>query len=482
MPMTYTPTKELPVLDQLGGRNPFALYRDLLVGVTASSDQPIVSAEIGEPNIPPPEGMDALLTQDIQGWAAYPPLRGTEAFRTAVHGWFTRLHWPGSDPQAATKSGNARQPYVPVTRPPAEFDAFDPEQQIVPVAGAREALNFLLLDLVGSTKKANPAVLVPEPFYHVWSAAPLLTQARVVYIPLDPRGFPDYRSVSRADWEDAVTVLLCSPSNPSGAVAAWDDYAFLLEQADRCDFTIIHDACYADSGAVCGIDYPFDAAATAVTAGSAATSAGSAATSKGSADAAATAVTAVTAVDGRFPVLTGMAHLNPTLRRCFFVCSLSKRASVPGLRVGALIGGKAEMQAHFRLRAAVAPHVAWPLLHVATHLFNEEDHARQVRVTLAERRAVAHDILQDYPGYIAPESAFFLWLPVPSPMTGEQAATKLLEQAGIRVLPGRYLCAPRKRGEPSPGDGFIRVALVSTKRTESCAEPWLVDMKKTLLG
>ena len=59
-------------------------------------------------------------------------------------------------------------------------------------------------------------------------------------------------------------------------------------------------------------------------------------------------------------------------------------------------------------------------------------------------------------GFRRPAGGFFLWLNVGD---GEAAAVKLWEEAGIRVLPGAYMCASDDEGN-NPGAAYIRVALV----------------------
>ena len=54
---------------------------------------------------------------------------------------------------------------------------------------------------------------------------------------------------------------------------------------------------------------------------------------------------------------------------------------------------------------------------------------------------------------------FFLWLNVKD---GSKVALDLWGKAGIKVLPGRFLCRQDENGL-SPGDEYIRVALVNSK-------------------
>jgi DNA-binding transcriptional MocR family regulator len=67
---------------------------------------------------------------------------------------------------------------------------------------------------------------------------------------------------------------------------------------------------------------------------------------------------------------------------------------------------------------------------------------------------VAERILGNRFGFYRPAGGFFLWLDVGD---GEAATLRLWREAGLRVLPGKYMT----RGpEPTPSDPYIRVALV----------------------
>lgn len=73
------------------------------------------------------------------------------------------------------------------------------------------------------------------------------------------------------------------------------------------------------------------------------------------------------------------------------------------------------------------------------------------RKLYAQKFDAADEILAGRFGYERPAGGFFLWLDVGD---GEAAALKLWREAGVKVLPGKYLA----RG--AVGDPYIRVALV----------------------
>ena len=59
-------------------------------------------------------------------------------------------------------------------------------------------------------------------------------------------------------------------------------------------------------------------------------------------------------------------------------------------------------------------------------------------------------------GFYRPQGGFFLWLDVGD---GEAATTTLWRDAGVRVVPGRYLALDEPDGG-NPGAAYIRLALV----------------------
>ena len=80
----------------------------------------------------------------------------------------------------------------------------------------------------------------------------------------------------------------------------------------------------------------------------------------------------------------------------------------------------------------------------------------EVHALVGVQFQIAAEVFSGLQGFDLPEGGFFLWLPVGD---GEEAALKLWQQVGVRVLPGAYLS--REVGGQNPGKGYIRVALVA---------------------
>ena len=97
-----------------------------------------------------------------------------------------------------------------------------------------------------------------------------------------------------------------------------------------------------------------------------------------------------------------------------------------------------------------------PVLAAGTRLWREESHVRANRARYQTNFAVAERLLGNRFGFRTPAGGFFLWLEVGD---GEAAARTLWREAGIKVLPGAYMCTEDATGG-NPGTPYVRVALV----------------------
>jgi aspartate/methionine/tyrosine aminotransferase len=144
--------------------------------------------------------------------------------------------------------------------------------------------------------------------------------------------------------------------------------------------------------------------------------------------------------------------------------SLSKRSNLPGLRVGFAAGDGRFMGSYGELRNIAAPQVPGPAQEVAVAALADEAHVVVNRRLYAAKFALADEILGTRYGYRRPAGGFFLWLDVKAQGGGEAAAVALWRQAGLRVLPGRYIAHDQIDGA-NPGADFIRVAMVQDQET-----------------
>jgi aspartate/methionine/tyrosine aminotransferase len=84
------------------------------------------------------------------------------------------------------------------------------------------------------------------------------------------------------------------------------------------------------------------------------------------------------------------------------------------------------------------------------------------RALYGQKFDLADQIVGGRYGYRRPAGGFFLWLDVSEQGGDETATLRLWREAGLRVVPGRYLAQPQQDGG-NPGEGFIRVAMVQDR-------------------
>ena len=139
--------------------------------------------------------------------------------------------------------------------------------------------------------------------------------------------------------------------------------------------------------------------------------------------------------------------------------SLSKRSNLPGLRSRFAAGDGDFLDTLAEIRNLTAPQMPGPVQHASAAVWSEEQHVAVIRQAYRAKFQVCDELLSGRYGYRRPAGGFFLWLDV-SAQGGDEAATvRLWREAGLRVVPGRYLARPQADGS-NPGQGFIRVAMV----------------------
>lgn len=295
----------------------------------------------------------------------------------------------------------------------------DPETEVLVLNGTREGLFLGALAarrFVGG-RAGKPAVLIPNPFYAAYSAGALAADCEPVYLPATRESsfLPDLGALDEALLKRTVAFYLASPSNPQGAVASRDYLDKLHALSRRFGFLVFADECY---GEIYSKDKP-----------------------AGMLEAA------------------GAGFANTVVFH-----SLSKRSNLPGLRVGFAAGDKNFLGQFLELRNVAAPQVPGPMQHVAVAAYNDEMHVEKNRELYNAKFDLADQIIGDRYGYKRPAGGFFLWLDV-SKFGGSEIVTKRLwAEAGVRIVPGRYLAREQADGS-NPGADYIRVAMVQDAAT-----------------
>ncbi len=339
---------------------------------------------IGEPRHPMPDFVAGVLAAHVDGFNAYPPNDGTPELLAAISAWIKRRY--GADVG---------------------------ENRIMALNGTREGLFNAALAVAPEQKNGQtPVVLMPNPFYQVYTVAAVTTGAEPVYVAATAQNgyLPDYASLDPALLDRVTIAYLCSPANPQGAVASRDYWKTLLALAEKHDFVIFADECYSE-------------------------------------------IWRSTAPAG---ILQVAAETGANPERVFAFHSLSKRSNMPGLRSGFVAGGEQGITQIRKLRAFAGAPLPLPIQRVSEAAWADEAHVVANRALYQEKFALADQIFAGLQGFSVPEGGFFLWLPVED---GETAALKLWRETGVRVLPGAYLS--RDVAGDNPGKAYVRVALVA---------------------
>ncbi len=348
-----------------------------------------VMLSVGEPQNTPPGFIVEEIAKAAANFSRYPPARGTPAYLEACAAWLNRRY-----------------------NLPAGM--IDPKTMILAIPGSREGLFFAALAAMPARANgaAAPAILMPNPCYHVYPGAALAAGAEPILVPATSASghLPDYAGLPEAVLSSAKLAYYCTPANPQGAAASGAELQNLIVLARRHGFTLALDECYAEI-------YTGEPPAGA---------------------------------------LQAAAALGGSLDNLLVFHSLSKRSSAPGLRCGFVAGAPdliAALEVMLRTGGAGVP---FPTLAAGARLWREEDHVLANRARYRKNFEIAERVLGNRYGFRKPDGGFFLWLEVGD---GEKAALTLWREAGLRVLPGAYMARPGADGV-NPGDPYVRVALV----------------------
>ncbi len=376
---------------------PFDRLRALLDGIDPPEDLEPLFLSIGEPQHPPPPVISETLEATAGLWGKYPPIDGTPEWREAVAGWLERRYGAG-------------------------------DAAVLPVAGTREALFMSGMLAVSEGGPDQPIVLIPNPFYQVYSGTAVMAGAEAVFLSATREtGFlPDLEAVAEETLARTALMFLCSPSNPQGTVA---DLAYLkraIGLARQYGFVLVLDECYGE-------------------------------------------------IWDRTPPPGGLEAcraLGDGYGNVLVFHSLSKRSSAAGLRSGFVAGDSGILARFRRLRSYGGATLGLPIQAASAKLWADNGHVEANRALYREKFDIAEAVLRGRFGFFRPAGGFFLWLAVDD---GERAARELWARGGLRVLPGAYL-AREDAGGGNPGAPYIRVALVHDPDTTRDALNRLVNI------
>lgn len=371
---------------------PFEKLRQLFAGVTPNAQYREIKLSIGEPQHATPEFIKQALTAGLGGLANYPTTQGIPALRQAIAAWMARRYG---------------------------LEGINPETEILPVNGSREALFAFAQTVIDPSRGHVPLVVSPNPFYQIYEGAAYLAGAEPRFLNMLPENdfALDLDSLSNADWSRVQLMYVCSPGNPTGKVLNLYDWKKLFALSDNHGFVIASDECYSE--------LYFE--------------------------------------EGKAPLggLQAAKLLGRSNERLVMFSSLSKRSNVPGMRSG-FVAGDAAILKKFLLYRTYHGAAMCPAVQAASvAAWNDEAHVVENRRLYAEKFAQVTPIVSSVLKTGMPDASFYLWARVnaDSGITDTEFARCLLAEYNVVVLPGSFLA--REANGVNPGAGFVRIALVA---------------------
>ena len=349
---------------------PFEKLRALIAAVVPAGDKAPISLSIGEPKHATPALVKDALAQALGELASYPATAGTSGLREAIAAWLGRRYG---------------------IRPP------DPEREVLPVNGSREALFAFAQTVIDPRREAQ--VVCPNPFYQIYEGAALLAGATPIY------GEPE-------SWERVQLLYVCSPGNPTGEVLALEGWKRLFELSDRHGFVIASDECYSE--------IYFDEAPL-----------------------------------GALQAAERLGRRD--YQRLVVFSSLSKRSNAPGMRSGFVAGDASLIKSFLLYRTYHGSAMSLAVQKASIAAWNDEEHVRQNRRLYAEKFRHVLPMLKAPLVTAMPQGGFYLW--VKTPIDDCEFARRLYHEENVLVLPGSFIARDSRGG--NPGRNHVRIALVA---------------------
>jgi N-succinyldiaminopimelate aminotransferase len=383
---------------------PFERLRKLNANIEPNAKLRPINLSIGEPKHPTPAIIKNSVADALDGLATYPTTLGNTQLRQAIGQWITRRYQV----------------------------KLDPETQVLPVLGSREAL-FSFAQVVLNPAETDALVISPNPFYQIYEGAALLGGAQVHYLPLQANGQCDYGGVSDGIWQRTRLVYICTPSNPTGAVLSLDQWQILFKASAKYGFVIAADECYSEIF--------FDENTPPLGALQAAKQ-------------------------------LGLSNFN----RLVVFSSLSKRSNAPGLRSGFVAGDANYLSLFLKYRTYHGSAMSPMIQNASIAAWNDDLHVHENRKLYLKKFNVITPILKSVYEVNKPQAGFYLWLK--TPICDQIFCQELLRTQNITLLPGSFL--GREIDGTNPGSGYVRIALVASLEDCQEAAERMVEFKKNL--
>ncbi len=286
----------------------------------------------------------------------------------------------------------------------------DPDSEAIATIGAKEAISHLML----AATMPGDVVIVPNPTYpiHTYSVVIAGAELRSIAFEEESQFFMDLEKTVKDCWPKAKFLTISFPANPTTRVVDLTFFEKIISFAREYKLMVIHDFAYADL-VFDGYHAP-----------------------------------SILQVKGAKDVAVE-------------IYSLSKGYSMPGWRMGFLVGNKDLVYALTRIKSYLDYGQFAPIQIASTVALDGPQHyVNEIREIYRVRRDILCEGLTRMGWSIEkPKGTMFVWAKIPdsfSKLKSLEFSKLLLQKAGVAVSPGL--------GFGERGDQHVRFALVENEK------------------
>jgi aspartate aminotransferase len=308
---------------------------------------------------------------------------------------------------------------------------FDPNSEIIVTTGATESIYSSVMSLVDS----GDEVIIADPTYLGYREMIELAQGRPKQIPVHvENGYqPDGEELREAVSKKTKAIIVLSPDNPTGRILNESFVKILVDLAEDYDFWIISDDAYKH------IVY-----------------------------------------EGKH---VWISRLPGAKERTITVCSFSKEAGIPGLRLGYTLAPKQVIDAIEKMQqySTLAPEsiAQFPLVRFLNENMKEQ-YIKDTVTSYSKKRDFMGKMIQQHlplAKTVKPAGAYYYFVDMRDYLTKgnrteEEFAENLLRTTNVAVIPGRFF--------GDKGIGHVRMTFVS--ETEERIQLGMEKMDRFLLA
>lgn len=292
----------------------------------------------------------------------------------------------------------------------AQFDVtLDPDTQAIVTIGSKEGLAHLALACMGP----GDSVLVPNPAYPIHPYGFIIAGADVRHVPMTPEHdfFEELQKAIEESWPRPKMLVVNFPGNPTTQCVDLAFFERVIEIARAYSIWVVHDLAYA-----------------------------------------------AISFDGyKAPSILQVAGAEDIAVEFY---SMSKTYSMPGWRVGFMVGNKTLVAALAKIKSYLDYGMFTPIQVAAiAALEGPQDCVDEIRDMYQRRRDVLCDGLNAIGWSVQrPKATMFVWAPIPEryrKMGSLEFCKKLLKEAKVAVAPGI--------GFGSYGEDHVRFGLIENE-------------------